>query len=320
MKNKAEITIRKYLPSLEVRRRKLQLKNIPTAYRGLYDFEELEIYRQPFLLITVKDKSLGPKDFKKHSKRLKESIAYPQVWFLKELHPHKVRRMIENELNFIIEHKQVHLPSVNTSIKAEPEKVKRPVKLISLSINLIIREILIGDLSGKSKVEIAKIFNTSKMTVGRAIEPLLMADLCEERKVGVAKPINFKSRNDLWKFLKEKIKTPVKEDIYLKRTPSGMPYSGITALSKQSMLAEDPIPTFAVEKKEFYKKNKNIHLVLEDDAQAKIELWDRPPILPQDGCINVIDIYLILKDSSDERVQIELENLLKKNKLEMEKP
>ncbi len=317
MENNAETTIKKYLPSLRVKRRKLRLKNIPTIYRSYYDFEVLDIFEQPFLLIKVKDQNLGPKDFKIHSRRLGECIEYPQVWFLKQLHLHKIRRMIENELNFIIEDKQVHLPILNTSIKAESAKIKFLTKLSGLSVNLLIREILHGDLSEKSKIEIAKIFDSSKMTIGRAIEPLLLANLCDENKVGVAKLIQFKNREILWKFLKKNIKSPVREVIFLKNIPSEMPYSNISALSNLSMIAEDAIPIFAVEKKYYYKKYKNINLVFEDEAQAKVELWDRQVTLTSNSNINVIDIYLILKDSSSERIQIELEKLLRKHSLEV---
>lgn len=310
-------TIEKYLPRLKIKGFRIQLKNIPTLYRGFYDFEKLDIHDRPFLLIKVKDKSLGPKDFKKHSKRLKESIDFPQIWYLKELHPHKVHRMIENELNFIVEDKQVHLPSVSISIKVESAKVKVVKKLSGLSINLLIREILKGDLSGKSKVEIAELFKTSKMTIGRAIEPLLANNLCEENKVGVTKLIHFKIRTELWHYLQKNIKSPIKEEVFLNIIPVALPHSGISALSRQSMLAEDPTPSFSIEKKEFNKKFKNKKLVLEDEAQSKIQLWDRPVILVKDYNINVIDTYLVLKDLADERVQIELEKLLKEYNLKI---
>lgn len=318
MENLVEKTLEKYLPSLKVKTRWFQPKHIPIVYRGFYDFEELNVYEQPFLLIKVKDKNLGPKDFKKHGKRLKESINRPQVWYLKELHPHKVRRMIENDLNFIVENKQVYLPVVNISIKAEFEKMKVIKILSGLSTNILIREILKGDLSGKSKADISRIFKLSKMSIGRAIEPLLVADLCEERKLGVAKFIQFKPRKELWKYIQKNIKSPVKEVVYLNVIPKVLPYSGVTSLARQSMLAEDVIPSFAIDKKEFNKKFQNAKLVLEDDAQSKVELWDRLVTLVKDSNVNVIDTYLILKDSVDERTQIELEKLLQKYELEVE--
>jgi hypothetical protein len=317
MSSIAEKTIKKYLPSLKVEGKSVRLKSLPALYQGLYDFEELDIFEQPFLVVKVKDKGLGPKDFKKHSKILKSSLDYPQIWFLKELHFNKVQRMIQNELNFIIEDKQVHLPSMNVSIRPETVKVSSRTQLSGMSVNMLIREILLGDLTGKSKVEIATMFKTTKMSAGRAIEPLLENELCAEIKVGVVKKIEFKERLELWNFLKNNIKTPVKEIIFLDKVPKALPLSGISALSKQSMLADDELMTFASDKKAFKKIFTNTEPVFEDSAKARIELWDRPTTLQDDGCINILDTYLVLKESQDERVQIELSKLLKKQKLEM---
>jgi hypothetical protein len=318
MKSIAEKTIKKYLPSLKIEGRQVSLKNLPALYRGLYDFEELSIQEMPFLVIKVKDKALGPKDFKKHSKVLRQSLDYPQIWYLKELHFNKVQRMIENELNFVIEDKQVHLPVVNVSIRPEFKKAKISDQLLGLSINMLIREILVGDLTGKSKVEIAEIFKTNKMSAGRGIEPLLANELCEERKIGVSKKIQFKERSELWEYIKRNISSPVKETIFIDKVPKTLPYSGISALAKQSMLAEDEIPSFASDKKAFNKSFTNTEAVLEEFASSKVELWERLPLLVENNCINVIDTYLVLKEVNDERIQIELEGLLKKCDLDID--
>lgn len=295
----------------------MRLKGLPALYQGLYDFEELHIFEQPFLVIKVKDKRLGPKDFKKHSKILKGSLNYPQIWFLKELHFNKVQRMIENELNFVIEDKQVHLPSLNVSIRPEVVKAKSISHLSGMSVNMLIREILLGDLTGKSKVEIAMLFKTTKMSAGRALRPLLENELCSEKKVGVVKEIQFKNRSELWNYLKKNINSPVKEVFFIDKAPKALPLSGVSALSKKSMLAEDNVLTFATDKKAFKKKMTNTEPVLEELAKARIELWDRSTTLQEDECINVIDTYLVLKEIHDERVQIELSKLLKKQKLEI---
>jgi hypothetical protein len=280
------------------------------VYNYLYEFEELDIMDRLFLVIIVKDKSLGPKDFKKHEKTLRKIIDYPQLWHLKELHFNKIQRMIENEFNFIVEDKQVHLPSVSISIRPRNESVTVKTQLTGLSVNMLIREILKGDLSGKSKVEIAELFKTTKMTAGRAIGPLIANDLCQESKIGVAKNVQFKKRAQLWDYLKKNIKSPIKEVFFTDASVTGLAGSGIYALSKKSMLAEDEIKTFACEKKVFKKKFTKIKPVLEEFAKCKIELWDRAAILLEDNCINIIDIFLTNKDIEDERVQIELESLV----------
>lgn len=319
MKGIATETIKKYLPSLSVFRRNIKLKNLPLVYKSLYDFEEMGIQDQRFLLINVKDKNLGPKDFKKHEKVFRELIDYPQVWFLKELHFNKVQRMIENEFNFIVEDKQVHLPAVSVSIKPVNDRITKNMDVIGLSVTMLIREILVGDLSGKNKVEIAEIFKTTKMSTGRAIEPLIANGLCEENKIGVAKLIRFKQRHELWEFVRKNIKSPIKKTVFTDALPMGLPFSGVSALSKRSMLSEDEISFFAVDAKNFKEKFNKFKIVLEEFAKSKIEIWDRAPALVEDNCINIIDIYLINKENADERIQIELDNLLKNNNLQIGK-
>lgn len=310
-------TLNKYLPSLEVEYEALKVKNLPPLYKKIYEFNGIKINGKTFLTIEVKDNSLGPREFKKHSNVIKRVIENKQIWYLKELHFNKVQRMIENEFNFIIKDKQIHLPCVNTSIIPESKKVELKKSLTGLSVNILIREILSGDLENKNKTTIASLFNTTRMSAGRGLEPLIKNELCEEVKVGTAKLIKFKSRSELWLYIRKNVKTPVKEIIFIDEQPQSLPLSGMSALSMKSMLVDNKIKTFSSEKKAFKREFIKTDPVFEEFAASKIELWDREPVLVEDGCINVIDTYLTSKDEEDERVQIELEKLLEENNLEI---
>ncbi len=313
-----EKTLKKYLPNLKIGKQGLMPEKLPALYLEIYEFERLDINERPFLVIRVKDRALGFKDFKKHGKALRARVNLPQIWYLQELHFNKVQRMIENAYNFVVEDKQIHLPSVNISIRPESTKVEiEKMELVGMSVNMLIREILRGDISGKNKVELAKLFEITSMAAVRAIRPLLAKGLCTEKKVGVSKYVQFLERFELWTYLKENIKTPVQEFIFTDKTFSEMPLSGLSALSKRSMLTDDEIQTLAFEKKAFKKGLVKIESVLEEFAGSKVELWDRMPILVEDNCINVIDIYLVNKEKTEERVQIELAGLLKKYDLEI---
>lgn len=313
----AEKTINKYLPHLKMRERPLALKSIPPFLTGKYNFYELLINQRPFLIIDVKDKELGPRQFKKHATILKEKIEYPQIWCLHKLHFHKVQRMIENGMNFIIEDKQVHLPSVNISITLDKQPVPSVTnRLNGLAVNMLIEEILQGTLSGKNKMELANSFSITQMTAGRAIERLLANDLCYERKEGISKYVHFHDKPTLWEYLKDKVENPVQEVVFFKQLPAELPYSGISALSERTMLADDRVPSFAINKKKFKTAYKRVYPVLEEFAEARVELWNRTPLLVENKCINPLDIYLTNKDDEDERVQIALEDLLKKHGLE----
>ncbi len=314
MKGMAIKTIKKYLPHLNVRQGETKSGlRLPAIYSSLYRFEELIINKNPYLVINVKARNLGPRQFKKHAKIIKEKVDYPQIWFVHDLHFHKVQRMIENGLDFIVENKQVYLPSLNIAIKPEKAIIKAEHKNPNgLTINILIRQIIKGDLEGKNKQEIAEIFKVNQMTIGRAIAPLISLELCDESKVGVAKILRFKGKSELWHFLKSDIKTPIIRTVFLKKCPKKIVFSGITALSQAGMLSDDQIPTYAIYKKNYNTNFTQDELALEDDAQAKLEVWDREAILTDGKRINPVDCYLVLKKEDDERVKIELEALLKK--------
>ena len=318
MESIAEKTIEKYLPLLKVKGRRIEVKNLPAFFRNIYKFDELLINENPYLLITVQDKALGPREFKKHGKVLREKIDLPQIWYMSELHFHKVQRLIQSGMDFIIEDKQVHLPSVNISIRYERQTLRtQKKKLNGLGVNILIRQILQGDLSGKNKLELALLFKVNQMTVGRALEALIVNAICSEKKEGVSKFIHFKDKSELWSFIKNNVVSPIQDIIFLAKLPKGLPSSGITVLSHMTMLADDEIPTFAIDKRSFNKMATLKDEVLEEFAKAKLELWNREPTLVKDGMINLLDTYLIHKDDENERVQIELEKLLKKSDLEI---
>ncbi|WP_127715900.1 hypothetical protein [Halobacteriovorax sp. HLS] len=304
--------LNEYLPNLSVEQEEILIKGLPVFIKHKYEFSQIIINKVSYLLVTLKDKAYGPRELKKHMKIISSFIDLQIIWYFKELHFNKVQRMIQNGENFIVENKQVHLPIIGTSLKKHKEKKVSTEKLNGLAENLLIREILKGDISGKSKRDIAKEFNVTEMTMGRAINRLLANDLCYEQKENTSKLVSFYSRGELWDFLRRKVESPAKEEIGIEKKPKGLPLSGISALSKLTMLAEDDIPTYAISKKEFIKKYDQEVSVFKDFAKVRIQLWNREPILLKKGVINPLDIYLIHKDDRDERVQIELEKLLGK--------
>jgi hypothetical protein len=314
---KAINILNQYLPNLNVAEEKILLKGLPLFIKSKYKFSEIIINKMPYLLVAVKDNTFGPRELKKHMKIINNAIELQIIWYFKELHFNKVQRMIQNGENFIIENKQIHLPIIGTSLKNQNDKKISKEKLNGLAENVLIREILKGDISGKNKRDIAKDFDVTEMTMGRAINRLLANDLCYEERDNTSKLVIFYSRDELWKFLRERMESPVKEEVYGEQRPKGLPLSGISALSKLTMLADDDVPTYAINKKEFKKYYDKDNSVLREFAKAKVELWNREPILVNKGVINPLDIYLIHKNDEDERVQIELERLLEENEFEI---
>jgi len=91
--------------------------------------------------------------------------------------------------------------------------------------------------------------------------------------------------------------------------------AGMTALSKYSMLEDDPLPTYAMRDKDFVaalQKGEVYGCGGREDAEARMETWKYDPsILARSGIADPLSLYLSLRHSADERVQKEIEKLIR---------
>jgi hypothetical protein len=312
-------TINTYFPNLKVDSRPVSSDELPLFYKSHYSISKLIINKNSFLAVVVKNnkKNLGPRDFKKHLSVLEEKFKLSVIWCLDDLPFLKTQRLIENGFNFIVRNKIVYLPILNSVIKIEKNFVKnKNTKIKSLGINILIMQMLKENLEGLNKVELAKKFNVTPMTIGRAIETLVSNNLCYEEKISVQKIVKFPDKNELWDFFKIRIENPVQEIIYLKKVGNNFPLSGISALAKNSLLSDDEVLTLVISKK-MLKTFSNLERTTEDEAKFILEVWNREPILTEEGTINVLDAFLVLKNEQDERVLIAVEKWLNKNGFEL---
>jgi len=92
--------------------------------------------------------------------------------------------------------------------------------------------------------------------------------------------------------------------------------SGITALSRLSMLAEGPVETYAMRDRELgasLEKGQLLECSGREDAEARMESWKYDPcVLAENGVANPCSLYLSLRRSGDERVQKEIQFLIER--------
>ena len=93
-------------------------------------------------------------------------------------------------------------------------------------------------------------------------------------------------------------------------------FSGITALSNYSSLAEEQILSYAIYQKHYnlLSSNKEYKSKLTNN-RGHVEIWRYDPgILTQTKIIDPLSLYLSLMDESDERIKISLDEMLKEIK------
>jgi hypothetical protein len=88
----------------------------------------------------------------------------------------------------------------------------------------------------------------------------------------------------------------------------------MSALSRRTMIAADRLPTYALPLavfQDFLERGVCMGCNDAEHATARIEVWSYPPErLGDNEMVDPLSLYLSLRDSQDERIQQQLEQLI----------
>ncbi len=175
---------------------------------------------------------------------------------------------------------------------------------------ILLYHIQVSSLEKKDSKDLCGIFNVSYATVNRALRWLNKHELITLQG-DKTKQVRFVLPNkELWNMALPLFRSPVETVLYTDSEIKGALEGGLRALSEYTMLNKDKTHCYVLSKDELKA------LTISTDSQYgenKIELWRYSPRYFSDkNFVDRLSLYLSLKDSQDERIQIELENLIDK--------
>lgn len=247
-------------------------------------------------------------------KKIEELIPCNVVLVFEKLGGNSINSLIKKHTPFVIEQSQIYMPFALMQVKTN-NKTTQLNKHQKLTPNA--DTVLIGYLSNliKNEImikEIAAITNMELRATSNALAVLESLEYLQIRKEGTSKIVCFISQENVYERLKNEGLSPIKYVLYTTKVPlqDKIILSGYSALSKHSNLMDDSIKTLAVV------ESKNIKQLLEnikcekEDANYKVEVWDRDPsIFSRDGAIHELYILRLLKNEEDERTIYALQDL-----------
>lgn len=170
-----------------------------------------------------------------------------------------------------------------------------------------------------SKSEAARQNNLTPMSVSRYCRELLDRGLINETKEGNSTLI---SCSEIGKMLFDKalpyLDSPLKKEIILlpSQAINSLPKAGETALSEVSMLVPPKESLAACGPHANLAKEKGLeieNLGFFKNSFVRLQIWKYDPVpFVKDGRIDIVSLYLSLKDSPNERVQACLKEMLEK--------
>lgn len=296
------------------------MKRLPIVITSAYDYYKAALKIAGvttvdlILLEPVDSASCTPAQLQKHQQLVTNAVGKHTVFVLDSLAAYNVTRLPAARVNYIIPGRQIFIPSLLIELKKisfdfPDENAPMPplAQLILLmQLNGIVMEGMDSDTL-RDKI----IPSPSYSNLRRAIN-WLIANKIIQMVGGKKKTIEFLAhKRELWNLVLPKMPSPIDRVYYTDDEPD-YPYnklSGETAMGELTMLASPERMTFAV-----IKNWVTVHADILDKQYGRntIEVWRYDPnfLSYESKTVDPLSLYLCMRDSKDERVQIVLEKLI----------
>lgn len=285
---------------------------LPVYLRELYEFYTISMHGADLLLISAKGTAeQTPGNVRKHIKQLRDKWSGDVVYVHPAVIAYNRKRLIENKVPFIIPGNQMYLPMAGIDLRENFRKVQCEVLHFSPATQAVIIFILLkGDSDEYAPSYLARQLGYSLMTMTRVFNELESVEAGEVTVKG--KERIFKPGSDkkiFWERTKEYMRNPVNKRLYIKVKDDkalGL-VAGLTALSRHSTLTAPDNPIYAIgpAKGRMLGLNNGIRKLPGIEQGACIaEVWSYDPcLLGKDGVVDILSLYLSLRESEDERVE-----------------
>ena len=272
-------------------------------------------------LLVIADELPDGTALAKRTGELGAIVGKPVVLVLENIDTIRRRVLIANRTCFIVPGKQVYLPFMGALLaeRGMGNKAVNAKQAFSPAAQvLLLTHLQKEPFEGRIISEIAKQFPYSVKTVSAAAKELEQAGVCTTEGDNSGRFLRFMAREEIWDKAYSWLTSPVQEVLYcdsMVLIPEGLRFVTYDrALSEYTFMANFSGEAFAVYKNDdAIKKLKNDGTFNAVEGKYRIELWKyNPALLAKDGMVDALSLALCYKDSDDERVIGELNNLVKR--------
>ena len=294
---------------------------LPYFLQDAYELREIRLLDHPILLAIYRRKATPvPTDIRKHVDKLKELAGRPVVFVADALASYERKRLIEQKVPFIVPGNQLYLPELGIDLreyfrqrKEAPDEALSPATQ-ALLISALLRNPWQSDW--RPAETLARLGYTA-MTLSRAVKELTAADIATIRHEGRTRWLRLdRPPAEIWEQSKPLLRSPVNRTAWAHPAASlrrqGTPLAGLSALACHSMLAEPPVPTYAVSSAQWRTAVRAGLEVLPEalPGACQWQVWSYTPTLLADSTtVDPLSLALSLQEEADERIQQALDEL-----------
>jgi hypothetical protein len=281
---------------------------LPLYITSVFNVFETNIFEKRLCLLHTKtENKITPDNLAKQKALIEEKTGIIAVFVFDKILSYNVKRIIQKRINFIIPNKQMFIPALMLDLRKMSEQPPRKVEKLSANAQFLLLFHLQKELlNGLTTQQLAEKFNQnyrSMCRVGNNLHELALIDLVG----GKEKQIFFTGKGkNLWEKAQPFLQNPVERVLFTDEILN-LAKSNINALAHYTMLNDEQKIYYTIDKQCF----KNLNITTDKYCgENKIEIWRYPALLTENGFVDKLSLYLLLKDIDDERIEIELENMI----------
>ncbi len=294
------------------------VKKLPVFLSKAFSFYAAEIEGKKIVLAEVLSiKNFTPDRLKKQRYQLEDFSQSPIVFLIEHIEAYQRKRLVEKKIPFIVPAKQLYIPNLfidlNEVRRGKP--LARRDHLSPAAQCLLLYHLQVKNLDELPLKVIAKNIGYSGMTISRVAKELKQFSICNITGTKEKALDFFNDKKETWNKLLDVSQSPVKQKYFANQIPASaqLLQAGETAMEHYTHLVANKTKIFAVSKEDFsaLKKMNAIKDLNQYEGDFLLEVWIyNPVLLSKSKYVDPLSLYLSMKDSADDRTQIELEKLL----------
>lgn len=285
-------------------------KRLPLVITGAFELLTGNIWEIPIIYLVEKNEGEHtPQQIEKLIAIVKRLAGRDSVYVTSNIASYNQQRLAKRHVNFIVVGRQMFVPSLLLDIKRPVHRDTDIAENIAPFTQLLLLYHLEKEkMDGLSAMDISKKFDVSYATANRAFRWFSEKNLANTEGSKEHKITFLFEGKQLWAKALPFLASPISKVAITDKLPTTALTSGINALAEYTMINHEDKRRYAISKNEYKHISKNANNQYGD---IEIEIWKYAPhILCKNDTVDKLSLYLSLKDSQDERVQIELEHLI----------
>ena len=308
--DKASLYINEYVSvdASFVPMKKSLLDELPMSVSEDFELYEGSILDHHVVLACIDDAGfMAPLQLYKKISLLEQKLNALVILVAEKVVSYKVTRLTKYRINFIIPYKKMFLPSLLMSFRKETAN-ELSEHITPITQMLILYHLEVDAIHGMDTHSLAERLRVSYSSMNRAVRWLYERGLITLTNEKVKLIDVSETKKDLWEKVLPLLENPIEEIVFTDSKLNAL-QAGINALSEYTMINREQHECYALTRAEL-----NSLQVPTDKRFGNnvVQIWRySPSLLSGTNTVDKLSLYLSLKDSDDERIQIELDNLIK---------